>query len=93
MARLIDADALDKKMWDRQYPYAQTKAQLYVRKMIKEAPTIDAVPVVHADLKETGYDEAWCSWGDCTNCLHSNIMGSKYCNKCGAKLDGGASDG
>ena len=54
---------------------------------LKSRPTIDSEPVLHASLKETGMDEAWCPWGDCTNCGESNIMGSTYCNKCGAKLD------
>lgn len=59
---------------------------------LDDQPTIDAVPVVHARLKETGWDEAWCSWGDCTRCGHSNAIGSKYCNNCGAKMDGGAEE-
>ena len=54
---------------------------------VEQYPAVDAVPVVHAALESTGMDEAWCEWGDCTNCGHSNIIGSKYCNKCGAKMD------
>jgi len=59
---------------------------------VKDFPAVDAEPVRHASLKETGYDEAWCNWGDCTKCGTSNIFGSKYCNECGAKLDGGKQD-
>lgn len=49
---------------------------------------IEMKPVVHASQRETGYDEAYCNWGDCTKCGCSNIFGSKYCNDCGARMDG-----
>lgn len=104
--RLIDANALDFAPDDknvmngvlfmsRQRGGGRTLAlvQTTLKAMIDRAPTIDAVPVVHARLKETGWDEAWCSWGDCTSCGHSNAIGSKYCNNCGAKMDGGDPDG
>lgn len=55
--------------------------------MVNCMETIDAAPVVHAEFKETGYDEVWASWGDCKNCGHSNLIGSKYCNECGATLE------
>lgn len=48
---------------------------------------VDAAPVVHAGFKLTGYDEVWCTWGDCQGCGHSNMVGSRYCNRCGAKLE------
>lgn len=51
-----------------------------------------AQPVVHASLRETGFDEAYCNWGDCTRCGCSNIFPSKYCNECGARLDGDPHD-
>ncbi len=102
--RLIDANALLKDFAERQQldrsdgDYADcfmNDAQELstewwcVEDAVTSAPTIDAVPVVHAGLRETGMDEAWCSWGDCTNCGHSNIMGSKFCNECGARMDVG----
>lgn len=55
---------------------------------IEDAPALDVQPVVHASLTETGFDEAWCNWGDCTHCGTSNILHSKYCNECGARMDG-----
>lgn len=60
---------------------------------VSETTHTDVAPVRHARLTETGLDEAWCSWGDCTACGGSNMMGAIYCNWCGAKLDGGADNG
>lgn len=54
---------------------------------IEYAPAVDAEPVRRARLLSTGYDEAWCEWGDCTNCGMSNIIGSKRCCECGAYLE------
>lgn len=60
---------------------------------IDAIPTADVADVVHGRLIETGMDEIWCNWGDCTACGRYNIMESNYCNWCGAKLDGGADNG
>lgn len=67
-----------------------------VTEKIRSAPTIDAVPVVHAEWDHWGGDE----W-KCTNCAgFIYAEGSwekpwqKYCPNCGAKMkmDGGDSD-
>lgn len=55
--------------------------------VIEKAPAVDAEPVRHARLLSTGFDEAWCEWGDCTNCGMSDIIGSKRCCECGAYLE------
>ena len=61
-----------------------------------EAPTVDAVPVVHGRWidKQTGAYGRWQSW--CSACgKHSGIGGIEsnrhklYCPNCGAKMDGG----
>lgn len=44
-------------------------------------------PAVHAHLISDGYDEYYGEWGVCSNCGHSNIMGSNYCNYCGVRLE------
>lgn len=95
MARLIDADALSLTMIgdsDMQGRYTATMGyrgqgrvlavvyELY-RRMIAEAPTVDAVPVVHG---------RWIWKGGCfhcTNCKTSNDHTPKYCEGCGAKMD------
>ena len=63
-----------------------------VIRIIYTTPDLDAQPVVHASQIETGFDEAYCNWGDCTNCGCSNIYRSKYCNECGARMDGDPHD-
>lgn len=56
------------------------------RHFIQELPTIDAVPVAPASLKETGFAEAYCRWGACTHCGADNVITNKFCCECGAKL-------
>lgn len=55
-----------------------------------DAPTIEATPVVHGRW-EAVHD----GWGRCSNChrmdsIHENAT---HCRFCGAKMDGGVSDG
>ena len=57
---------------------------------INNAPTVDAVEVVHGRWAHLGGDE-WC----CTNCgevIHTEGSwekpDKKYCYECGAKMDG-----
>ena len=80
--RLIDADA-------HEYPGD-----------LIHMPTIDAVPVVHGQwIEHPQYDV----FGDCTwidyECSKCNARGRyntedyKYCPSCGAKMDGGATNG
>lgn len=98
--RLIDANALEKRMAQRlkeleakngpydHYTNGFDDAITYV----DEAPTIDAVPVVHARWIygiTLGHE-----WRKCSKCLVSQgIFGCfTYCPNCGAKMDGGATD-
>lgn len=52
------------------------------------APAIDAEPVRHGQLVSTGTDELYCEWGDCTVCGSDNRINAKFCNNCGAKIEG-----
>lgn len=91
--RLIDADALK----DAIKTYIQNSAfwtPVYklLAKVIDDAPTIEAEPVRHGEWAHLGGDE-WC----CTVCgevIHTEGSWEKptkkYCNECGAKMDGGA---
>ena len=59
---------------------------------VGDAPTVDAVPVVHGRWIWSEENECWV----CSNCEMSalndyrgNSTASDYCPKCGAKMDGG----
>lgn len=94
--RLIDADGLSEDIYDNvSTPYEDAvAAKEDCLRAIEEAPTIDAVPVVHGRWTHLGGDE-WC----CSACgFVITTEGSwdkptkKYCEDCGAKMDGGASE-
>lgn len=98
--RLVDADSLfrymNKRVTDLFHEYGTydhyatgfDDALMY----IMDAPTIDAVPVVHA--KWNRVDEDWrhqMAGNKCSACgfVLFGPVGS-YCPRCGAKMDGGA---
>ena len=101
--RLIDANALEKDM----RAYADNKAYcghielangiLKAVGRIDEAPTVDAVEVVHGrwiPLEYDGYADGnpvWDLW-ECSECQgeHSGDEDTltPYCPNCGAKMDG-----
>ena len=63
---------------------------------IEIIPTSDVTPVAHGHLVSTGMDELFAEFGNCTKCGGENIIKAKFCNWCGAKMDGeekSASDG
>ena len=51
---------------------------------IEEAPTIEAVPVVHGRWERVGDSSYECSACGCISCCKGD-----YCPDCGAKMDGG----
>lgn len=55
---------------------------LDIERRIRELPTLDYEPVVHAHWIQEGFD---CK---CSNCGSFNgAFGVKYCQDCGAKMD------
>ena len=95
--RMIDAMQTVTKMSARVAPLIHTGAssvQVYdeVLRVIGEAPTVDAVEVVHG---RWNFDEDLAKWGHpyvCSACGMANCSMSKYCPNCGAKMDGGDED-
>lgn len=88
--RLVDADKI---RW-KSYPndYGETNDDYVGKCDIDNMPTVDAAPVVHTRWAHLGGDE-WC----CPVCgFVITTEGSwdkptkKYCEDCGAKMDGGA---
>ena len=85
MARLIDADALiadlDEGLWGKEWDKALAEA------IIKDAPTIDAVSVVHGEWIDE-HEDGHGSWvGTCSQC-HNTERVANFCPNCGAKMDG-----
>ena len=86
--RLIDANEL----WHKTFSCDEVAE---VRKFIEQAPTVDAVEVVHGKWVRRIVDwSAPYSWKvECSNC-DFDICGLgdavlfKYCPNCGAKMDG-----
>lgn len=81
--RLIDADKLDWWYKGRN-----------IRHVIDNAPTVDAVPVVHGRWSDAGFGElpkhAPYGWA-CSACGGISFNNEYiYCPNCGAKMDGGA---
>ena len=69
------------------------------RKMIEEAPTIDAVPVVHGRWEEWWPGMSVIMTGEemlyrCSSCdaKYPDVEGYRYCPNCGAKMDGGTDE-
>lgn len=96
MARLIDADVLSDKVAYSQHnnPHTDGKVKLnhhnehnHFLKMIFDAPTVDAVFVVHGKWEDAGFGLVY----KCSECgLSEDVRLSNYCPNCGAKMDGGA---
>ena len=61
----------------------------YAMLILREAPTVDAVPVRHGRWENiTG---GMVILGDCSECkVRQPVIGTNYCKNCGAKMDGGA---
>ena len=100
--RLIEANALLEKMQFR-LPINDKTSEVIAECMeivvryIKNAPTVDAVEVVHGKWSYD-YTDAVCSncgfkWFD--GCQECGVCPSdvNYCPNCGAKMDGGNEDG
>ena len=55
------------------------------RDSLKNAPTVDAVPVVHGRwIRRTDYPMKY----ECSECGHLKDFSRPYCELCGAKMDG-----
>lgn len=74
--RLIDADKLD--WWYKGRP---------IRRVIDEAPTIDAIEVVHGKWVSTGGNQ-YTILRRCSICCAMYDFTPNYCPNCGAKMDG-----
>lgn len=102
--RLIDGDKLNSEMYHEAFetdsPLQKWDSGCWIRyKMfenhLKEAPTVDAAPVVHGRWQwlSSTYDRIPCEMRYmCDKCRHETITHGhepweKYCPNCGAKMD------
>lgn len=93
--RLIDANALVKNIG--KIPQLRGITYGRMKKAVEETPTIDAVPVVHGQwLRENIRPKSYlrvCSMCKRLAYFCGEGCSYKYCPNCGAKMDGGVSDG
>lgn len=59
---------------------------------IKDAPTVDAVPVVHAHRVHCHSAGGGTHWLACSECMNPIDYADNYCKNCGAKMDEEASE-
>ena len=99
MPRLIDANALTDKFLGH-YTKQEKKGNLSFvaceikqgfADMVNEAPTVDAVEVVHGRWEKHGKHDWRCSV--CKVGVPYSFTGHNYCHNCGAKMDGGGDNG
>lgn len=104
MTRLIDADALDAEMYHKSFEVDDGRnvwnSGLWIRykifeEAIRDAPTIDAVPVRHGKFIGTEYDgyadgnPVYYEW-KCSECgciFEDDEPTYNYCPNCGARMD------
>ena len=60
-----------------------------VEQAIMEAPTVDAVEVVHGTWENEQFGFMYYN-ATCSVCKSHNDSASNYCPHCGAKMDGGS---
>ena len=88
--RPIDADRINYDIYEDD---SGTKFVVIRIDDLSQIPTIEAEPVRHGRLINTRTDELYEQWGDCSLCGERNYADAKYCQWCGAKMDGGETDG
>ena len=89
--RPIDANALNfEKLQDtngKTVPMSDYIAYLNgaiaAEELVKNAPTLNYEPVVHAHWIDADYSK----WKKCSHCFRKNQYYSKYCPWCRAKMD------
>ena len=110
--RLIDADALIEEMSEKHRPNFHEDLKAYHMWLmwywaLKDAPTIDAVSVVHGEwiehkqrtiVRDNNFIDFFPTEYECSNCglrratYSINSPLSNYCPNCGAKMKGAGDD-
>lgn len=84
--RLIDADVLKFEFMEN----GDDHTGYEIHEVIDNAPTVDAIEIVHAYWIWDGYDyeKPW----TCSKCRCHSESETNYCPDCGAKMDGDVDD-
>ena len=93
MRRLIDANALMDSIIDQlEIEWGYEGIREDVKRIFENAPTVDAVEVVHGRWIHKHFDDVCGGW---YNEWHCSVCGGRayekgfnYCPNCGAKMDG-----
>ena len=101
--RLIDANALSEKIGNMKYEITHNRGGYrYCNEdeksewdkldgfdsLVCDAPTVDAVEVVHGRWIEEDGETEWECYYRCSKCFARNYEVPNYCPNCGAKMDG-----
>lgn len=85
LVRLQKQDALDGATITNMSIFKQKAADCKnFIELIQNAPTVDAVPVIHGEWKTR---KSWDMYV-CSDCSHAFLEAHNYCPDCGAKMDG-----
>lgn len=82
--RLIDAEVLEKAMYEPMFYGDGRAAATHYANCVRNAPTIEAEPVKYGHWVYGEFDVPHCS-----ECGAKPKEISPYCSGCGAKMDGG----
>lgn len=99
--RPIDGDALQR--WIKTFLWLKTLCntsfdsgyiEYIVENALENAPTLDLAPVVHGEWRVVNVPKRWGgSTLRCSECNTGTTYQWTYCPNCGAKMDGGKTDG
>ena len=99
--RLIDANALLEDFGEEPMVWNDSEAEIQERndwrtytRMVQNAPTVDAVEVVHGrwERRVVDHELPYYFVNDCSICGCSGEDFYFYCPNCGAKMDGDGND-
>ena len=96
MANEQRTDLISRKALIAEYDRVHIGPPGGARKLMEEAPAVDAVEVVHGRWIHKHFDDVCGGWYNEWHCSVCNgrvyEKGFNYCPNCGAKMDGGNED-
>lgn len=88
MPKYVDAEKIEKTLWDSLRGYRHVKEKCAVKNCIleiEEAPTVDVVEVKHGIKHKSSISNTGLM---CTACFSDIDRDAVFCKYCGAKMDG-----